>query len=433
MKLQIMLKNTWIKIGDGNMPNKNSVIFIDDKSQIETFVENRSQDMKKYMQDHENSRFTAWYKRLTHSDLTNRGKRNGPGEGLERNLLYYLSLSEMQDIEKHNGKKFECAKQSNIGLCEEFYEDLGIPRLQRRIGPQKTQHEHIILNETTDVYLVNDTLEYFTMDYTKKVLDALGKEPVRWSDEDTVTLDKSAPFTPIQLTEAIHGLGTKDDKQFHKLRLSMFLNDAMTFIIEHNESRNKLFILLEKNPKFFKLANISDKAWEEYLSVQKNQELNGLQAQQSLETDDEMSRKLQSVWKDKLAKEMMNYSVVEGNVFCPITGISANYNAFSMLFIASHIKRHSDCATMEESFDINNGLLLAANADALFDKHMFTIGEDKEIIFSFLLKNNYELQNKLLLNQPIFNIILNDKRMEMLKFHREEFYKKEEDRKRRME
>lgn len=415
------------------MPNKGSTIFINDKSQIETFVGNRSQDMQKYIKEHSDSRFTMWYKRLTHSDLTTRGKRSGPEQGLDRNLLYYLSLSEMENIEKHNGKKFETAKQSNIGLCEKFYEDLGIPRLERREGQQTTQHDHVLLNEYTDVFLVNDTLEYFTMAYTKKVLNALGKSEKRWKDEDTVSIKEGDSFTPIQLTEAIHGLGTKEDKEFHKLRLSMFLNDAITFIIEHSNVRNKLFILLEKNPKFFKLANISDKAWENYLSVQKNQELNGLQAQQSLDTEDEMSRKLQSVWKDKLAKEMMNYSVIEGNVFCPITGISANYNAFSMLFIASHIKRHSDCETMEESFDINNGLLLAANADALFDKHMFTIGENKEIIFSFLLENNYELQNKLLLNQPIFNIILNEKRMEMLKYHREEFYKKEKERKRTLE
>ena len=100
-----------------------------------------------------------------------------------------------------------------------------------------------------------------------------------------------------------------------------------------------------------------------------------------------------------------------------------------MLFIASHIKRFSD-SDCDEAFDINNGLLLCANADALFDKHMITVDENKKLIFSFLIDNDYMLKQKLLLNQPIFEIVLNEKRMEYMKDHREIFFKKEQERKR---
>lgn len=412
------------------MANKNSTIFIDDEAQIISFVQSRSASMSDYMQK-SNSRFTLWHKNLMHSDLTNRGKRNGGKEGLDKNYLYYLSVEEMEKIqEQFPDKPYESAKQSNIGMPMQFYVDLGIPRLERRKGKQETQHSHVKVNDYADVMLVNDTLEYFTQDYTGRVLKRLGKYARLFCSKNDVNLNKEAPFTDIQLTEAIHGLGTADDEEFHKLRLSMFLNDTVIFLIEHKKERNNLFIMLEKNPRFFTLAGVSDSAWEKYIATQRRQEVAEIKGKQQLDAaEDEKSRRLQSAWKDKLAKEMMTFTTEEGKVFCPFTGIGADFNAFSMLFVASHIKRHADCASDKESFDVNNGLLLSANADALFDKYMITVNEDKELVFSFLLETDYVLRNKLLLNQPLFQLVLNDERMKNLEEHRKIFYQKEEERK----
>ena len=88
------------------------------------------------------------------------------------------------------------------------------------------------------------------MKYTKRVLRALDKDDKKW-DDDSIELNEDNWFTNIRLTEAIHGLGTSDDKEFHKLRLSMFLNDSIILLIEHNNEKNRLFIMLEKNPRFF--------------------------------------------------------------------------------------------------------------------------------------------------------------------------------------
>ena len=96
------------------------------------------------------------------------------------------------------------------------------------------------------------------------------------------------------------------------------------------------------------------------------------------------------------------------------------------LFIASHIKGFSDPnTTNEEKYDINNGIIICANADALFDKHLITINQNKQIVFSFLLDDDIRLKSQLLLMQPIFQPILNEKRMEYLKYHREVFKKLE--------
>lgn len=413
------------------MANKNSTIFTNDENQIESFVQSRSASMLEYMQKSP-SRFTLWYKNLSHSDLTNRGKRNGYKEELDKNFLYYLSVEEMEKIQEHFPEKpFESAKQSNIGLPAQFYIDLGIPRLERRKGKQETQHKHIVLNDYVNVLLVNDTMEYFNQEYTGRVLKRLNKYDRLFCIKNNVSLNENSPFTDIQLTEAIHGLGTAEDEEFHKLRLSMFLNDTVIFLVEHGEKQNQLFIMLEKNPRFFTLAGVADTAWEKYIATQRRQEVAAIKGKVPLDAgEDEKSRRLQNAWKDKLAKEMMTYTTDEGKVFCPFTGISADFSAFSMLFVASHIKRHANCSCDKESFDVNNGLLLSANADALFDKYMITVNEDKELLFSFLLETDYMLRNKLLLNQPVFQLVLNEERMNNLEEHRKTFYQKEDERKR---
>ncbi|MCF0231043.1 MAG: HNH endonuclease, partial [Enterococcus sp.] len=364
------------------MAGKSSTVVIKDKKEIETFVQSRSMTMYEYIREAD-SNFTLYYKTLMHSDLTNRGKRNGPGEGLEKNYLYYLSVDEMRTIEeRHPDKPFETAKQSNIGMPLSFYEELGVPRVGKHTQKEGAIHKHILLNDYLDVLLVNDTAEYFTQEYTAKVLKRLDKYNRLFSSKNNINLDTDSNFTEIKITEAIHGLGTAEDQEFHKLRLSMFLNDSICFLIEHGAGRKRLYLLLEKNPKFFSLAGIADKTWEKFLQTQKTQELANIGKGKELDaSEDEKTRRLQSAWKEKLAKEMMSYTTEEGSVFCPFTGIGADFRSCSMLFVASHIKRHADWESESESFDINNGLLLSANADALFDKYMISINEEKELIF----------------------------------------------------
>lgn len=70
---------------------------------------------------------------------------------------------------------------------------------------------------------------------------------------------------------------------------------------------------------------------------------------------------------------------------------------------ASHIKRWSD-SKPEEKVDIQNGLLLCANHDALFDRYMITIDAEKE---------NLEVSN-LIKEDQILELYLSDaKRISM--------------------
>jgi hypothetical protein len=67
---------------------------------------------------------------------------------------------------------------------------------------------------------------------------------------------------------------------------------------------------------------------------------------------------------------------------CAVSGL-----ALRQALRASHILPWSK-ATDAERLDPNNGLLLSANLDALFDKHLISFGPEGEILFSTLITPN---------------------------------------------
>ncbi len=402
-------------------------IIADDIKKIKEYLNDKSESIIKYIEQNENNEnYRLIVKRITHSDLINSGKRNGMKEGLDKNYLYYLSTEEMNEIEETRNKPFESAKQSNIFLPAEFYEFINVPELKRRSGAQTTQHEHPIINDYADVFLVNDTLKYFDINYTKQVFYKLGKEP-NWKYDDLKVNLTSGKFTNIHLTHAIHGIGTADDIEFHKLRRSIFKSDNLIILLTKNKENNfkKIFIMLEKNPRFFTIIGEGNVTWEKYLSLNDKNSLYELLKKDSLSSSETIkTRKNQGKWRELLAEEMMSYTTNDSEIFCPLTYITANYLNVGTLFRASHIKAFSDC-NLNEAFDINNGILMIANADALFDKHLITINDDGTIIFSYLLEKDMKLIQELRLTEKVFKAILNEDRKKYLEYHRKRFRDKE--------
>lgn len=399
--------------------SNNKEIILDTIESISTYMFN-------YLSTNKNNDFLMIYKNISHSDLTNSGKRNGSSEDLNKNILYYLSTEEMINIQNKDGKDFESAKQSNIFLPAEFYEFLGVPLLQRRVGFQESQHQHVKINDFAKVYLVNDTLKYFQGEYTRKVLEKLNK-PQKWSEEKlNYNLSKS-DLTEIDLHYAIHGIGTKEDLLFHKLRKSVFKNDILCILAEKNSSQKTVYIMLKKNPLFYSILNDYNYKWSDHLLQKlKNDER---KIKLYLDSNEEYDSMPQSTWKKALAEEMMNYTTHENEVFCPLTYISSNYENSSTLYRASHIKPKRVC-TLEEMVDVNNGLLLSANADALFDKYLISIGENCEILFSFLIAADQKLLASIkLLDSTLFKPLLNETRRKYLEHHRKAFFEKEKERK----
>lgn len=405
--------------------NSSGTVVIDnDHENILEFLVNKSGSIYKYIENNTDSEYTLIKKRITHSDIPTFAKKTDKNMSLSKNILYYLSEAEMEEIQERENKKFEVAKQSNIAVPDVLFTKLNITKLQNDKDKDCKNHKHITINDHADVLLVNDTLDYFKCDYTRKVLKKLKKD-VNWKEADYEYIMSNDEFTNIQLTHAIHGLGTSADTNFHKLRRNIFLNDTIIFIIEVTPNgQKKLFIVLEKNPLFFSIINETNKKYENYLIKSRQKDEKFLKI--TIDEDDK-TRKQQNSWRSKLAEEMMNFTTTPGNVFCPFTYIEGNFEDVGTMYRASHIKSFSN-STIEEAYDINNGLLLVANADSLFDKHLITVNENKELEFSFLL-NDEKQKSQLMLNSPIFKLVLNDKRMEYMKEHRKIFKTKEEQRK----
>lgn len=409
------------------MNGKDYVNFLlDDVDKIKEFIAEISGHMFDYINAHQTSKFVLFYKYLTHSDLATFGKSTRPNT-LDKNLLYYIDETEMEKIEKNTNKPFQTAHQSCIGLKQEFYK---LARL-----PQPRENDPYLINDYMNVYLVNENMQYFSSKYTSQVFKKLNKRITagatrNWDFDKLNVALLNAEFTPISLHCAVHGLGMSEDIEFHKLRHHLFKGDTFILLAELNGHSNNLFILLEKNPIFFSIIGETNKEYEDYQKQLRKRLVNKTLGRDNAidinNIDDEVTRQQQSAWRKMLAKEMMGYTQIDEQVFCPFTYITANFNKLSALFVASHIKGFKDPNTSnEEKYDINNGLLLCANADALFDKHLITISETKELIFSFLLDNDSRLKSQLLLMQPIFQPILNEKRMEYIAYHREQFKKLE--------
>lgn len=67
---------------------------------------------------------------------------------------------------------------------------------------------------------------------------------------------------------------------------------------------------------------------------------------------------------------------------CALCGITTR-----TLLYASHIKSWADCSDSAEKLDENNGLLLCAHHDALFDKHLISFKDDGTPVISNTLSN----------------------------------------------
>lgn len=103
---------------------------------------------------------------------------------------------------------------------------------------------------------------------------------------------------------------------------------------------------------------------------------------------------------------------------CPITSVSDD-----RLLIASHIKPWVK-STPQEKIDPYNGFAFTPTFDALFDKGFMSFTDDKKTILSpFLSKLTYS-RIKISDNKIISSLVMDDKRKEYLKYHRENILKK---------
>lgn len=93
-------------------------------------------------------------------------------------------------------------------------------------------------------------------------------------------------------------------------------------------------------------------------------------------TDPEKRTEIETLIKARLGQGSFRQNVLEQYPSCPLTGLD-----IQPLLIASHIKPWSVCNN-NERLDPFNGLMLAPNIDALFDKGLITFDADGTIKIS---------------------------------------------------
>jgi len=102
---------------------------------------------------------------------------------------------------------------------------------------------------------------------------------------------------------------------------------------------------------------------------------------------------------------------------CPITLINQ-----SELLIASHIKPWAKCISDEEKLDKNNGFLFSPTIDKLFDGGLITFSDEGKLIISKKLTGDTVNILKLDVDK-IYDLKLNNRRKEFLKYHKEHIFK----------
>ena len=331
---------------------------------------------------------------------------------VKKNILFYNDVKDMAKFETKNKKEkrfFVETKQSNITMPKDFYEFTGVP---------EPRNKRIDFGDAFSIYIVKKSVEtYFTSDKTNACLNKLGK------NEAAKDYDLNEDFTKVPLSTGVHGIGCQKNKIFHAIRSNVFAKDKMLTLVEKKtisgEASYNIYFMFFRNPKFF---NIVEESPHYYLGLLFNEE----------EKASEESRTGQAKWRDLLA-ELEIATKEDNTVKCPISGCVVNYSNEGTLLRASHIKRYSDCKdangkiNINEAYDTENGLLITANADALFDKYLISIDPNNgDIVFSKLISRELKAQLKFL--KAIEESYLSDKRKVYLEEHYNNFLKKESQR-----
>ena len=147
------------------------------------------------------------------------------------------------------------------------------------------------------------------------------------------------------------------------------------------------------------------------------QDLGKLKEQLASEIELEKRTEIEILIKARLGQGSFRQNVLEQYPSCPLTGLD-----IQPLLIASHIKPWSVCNN-NERLDPFNGLMLAPNIDALFDKGLITFDTDGTIKIHPTI--NPENQKRLGIS-PDMKLKIRLKSEKYFEYHRNHVFQKEE-------
>jgi hypothetical protein len=246
---------------------------------------------------------------------------------------------------------------------------------------------------------------------------------------------------------ASHGLGTKKDKLLYYLRSLSFKGDILNILTLTKQK--KMYIFFERNIQFYNILNTKELIFKDY--DQEKKEITEMLFYENLKTKAEtenyryseeeqkmideydknyissyqkyvsdikpMYRWYQIKWKEVLIQLSSFHFELNGLAKCSISSVTGNADHLGKFFIASHIKEYQLCIKendYESAFNIENGLLLSANMDALFDRHHIAIGSKGKIYQCHHVKKMENIQ----LKSSLDRFYLTKERKKYLQLHK---------------
>lgn len=135
---------------------------------------------------------------------------------------------------------------------------------------------------------------------------------------------------------------------------------------------------------------------------------------QSIEEKEITKTENQQVIKSRIGQSTFKKALLAYEKKCRLCGVTDE-----RFLVASHIKQWIQ-SNNQERLDINNGLLLCPNHDALFDKGYISFGDDGSILIS----ESLEEETKVFLNiNETMKIMMKERQREYMKWHRENLFK----------
>lgn len=140
--------------------------------------------------------------------------------------------------------------------------------------------------------------------------------------------------------------------------------------------------------------------------------------EQIIEKDANISpKKKDAIIRARVGQGKYREDLLEECPYCPFTLVNDE-----RLLIASHIKPWSKANNVEK-VDPKNGFMLTPTYDKLFDRGFITFDDDKKLIVSPWISPMNQKRLNIRTGLLISKLILDEKRKEYLKYHRENVFK----------
>lgn len=204
---------------------------------------------------------------------------------------------------------------------------------------------------------------------------------------------------------------------FYKEEIDALIKEAelrpeMHWNGSHSLPHENLKYALDFPLKDFDINNNKDKGGIEPFS-NNNKHSNQLRLDQQQLTIEVTKTEEERLIKTRIGQDKFRRALLNGQRKCVMCGMDVEE-----LLVASHIKSWRD-STNDERLDINNGIILCANHDALFDKGFITFNDNGNILVSKRINEN---QMKLLNIDENMKINFNETTKLYMKSHRSNYF-----------